>query len=71
VIIVNDISFWQDAADFEQMAKLSAGVILRAGQGSWQDKRFTKPLVAPGGYFWINKSAVVQLQPGQIWQPYR
>ena len=29
------------------------------------------PLVAPGGYFWINKSAVVQLQPGQIWQPYR
>lgn len=38
--IVNDISFYQETADFAKMASLSKGVILRAGQGSWEDKRF-------------------------------
>lgn len=28
------------------------------------------PLVAPGGYFWIDKNACVELTPGQIWKPY-
>ena len=28
------------------------------------------PLVAPGGYFYIDRNACVELQPGQIWQPY-
>lgn len=28
------------------------------------------PLVAPGGYFYINKSACVSMAPGQIWKPY-
>ncbi len=28
------------------------------------------PLVAPGGTFVINKSACVELKPGQLWQPY-
>lgn len=28
------------------------------------------PLVAPGGYFYINRSACIELQAGQIWQPY-
>ena len=38
--VVNDISFWQESADFAKMASLSNGVILRAGQGAWEDKRF-------------------------------
>ena len=28
------------------------------------------PLVAPGGYFWIDRSACVELQAGQMWKPY-
>jgi hypothetical protein len=28
------------------------------------------PLVAPGGYFYIDRLATVELQPGQIWKPY-
>jgi hypothetical protein len=28
------------------------------------------PLVAPGGYFYIDRSACVELQPGQMWTPY-
>jgi len=28
------------------------------------------PLVAPGGYFWIDKRACVRLLPGEIWKPY-
>lgn len=38
--IVNDISFWQDKADFRQMSLLSKGVILRAGQGLREDIKF-------------------------------
>ena len=28
------------------------------------------PLVAPGGYFYIDKKACVELAPGQVWTPY-
>lgn len=28
------------------------------------------PLVAPGGYFFIDKNACVEMTPGQIWKPY-
>lgn len=28
------------------------------------------PLVAPGGYFWIDRLACKELQPNQIWKPY-
>lgn len=28
------------------------------------------PLVAPGGYFWIDRNACVELKPGQTWKPY-
>ena len=28
------------------------------------------PLVAPGGYFYIDRAACVELQPGQTWKPY-
>lgn len=28
------------------------------------------PLVAPGGWLEMKKSAVIELQPGQIWKPY-
>lgn len=28
------------------------------------------PLVAPGGYFWIDKKACTPLTPGEIWTPY-
>ncbi len=31
---VNDISFWQETADFRIMATKSQGVILRAGQAA-------------------------------------
>jgi len=41
VQIVNDISFWQDKANFNIMRQKSMGVILRAGQGSWRDSRFS------------------------------
>lgn len=28
------------------------------------------PLIAPDGYFWIDKNKCVELKPNQIWQPY-
>jgi len=40
MIVVNDISFWQNVADFSKMASLSKGVILRAGQGTREDIKF-------------------------------
>lgn len=39
--IVNDISFWQKDADFGVMRLKSDGVILRAGQGSWRDTKYS------------------------------
>lgn len=38
--LVNDISFWQNTADFETMKTKSDGVILRAGQGLWSDTKY-------------------------------
>jgi len=42
MISINDISKWQDTADFRIMREKSAGVILRAGpdNGSWEDRKF-------------------------------
>ena len=28
------------------------------------------PLVAPGGYFWIDKLSCMEIKPGEIWKPY-
>ena len=60
---VNDISFWQDRADFERLKTLSQGVILRAGQGSWRDSKFAtfrkdaKAAGIPfGNYFYYDNS---------------
>ena len=55
---VLDISFWQDKANFDVMHLNGAdGVILRAGQGSWEDKRFRQfradaQKVMPFGSYW-------------------
>lgn len=40
-VIVPDISFWQDSADFVKMkANGARGVIIRAGQNLWPDPKF-------------------------------
>lgn len=58
---INDISFWQDTCDFSIMRTQSAGVILRAGQGFWEDKRFQEFRVGSesagfpfGNYFYFD-----------------
>lgn len=57
-VIVADISFWQDTANFEQMHHNGAsGVILRAGQGNWEDTKFIRfrqdvKSVMPFGSYW-------------------
>ena len=41
-----DISFWQDdpttpqGIDFQKMAQMTRGVIIRAGQNLWEDVKF-------------------------------
>ena len=35
-----DISKWAETVDFDQMAKQTDGVIIRAGQGGWVDRYF-------------------------------
>lgn len=47
-MIIPDLSFWQDdpttpqGVDFGVMAQRTQGVIIRAGQNTWTDKKFTE-----------------------------
>lgn len=40
MIPINDISHHQDSCDFKKLKTKSLGVIFKAGQGSWIDKKF-------------------------------
>lgn len=70
---INDISFWQETADFQKMAKLSKGVILRAGQGTWEDKRFQEfrnsaELASfPYGNYWYYDNDVHPKRQAEKW----
>ncbi len=59
-VIVNDISKWQDRADFRIMRQKSAGVILRAGpdSNSWEDVRFRE---------WRNQAESLNFPYGNYW----
>jgi len=72
---VNDISKWQDTADFRQMSTLSSGVILRAGpdRGSWEDIRFKRfrddaeSIGFPYGNYWYYLNAVHPKRQAEFW----
>lgn len=58
-----DVSFWQGDIDFRQMKKSGvSGVIIRAGQNTWIDKRFgenwikAKEAGVPRGSYWFYDS---------------
>lgn len=62
-VIVPDISFYQVTADFEQMKRNGArGVIIRAGQNTWPDTKFSqfwggaKAAGLPRGTYWYYDS---------------
>lgn len=69
---VNDISFWQDTADFRKMSQLSSGVILRAGQGTWEDRRFQvfrkdAREILPFGNYWYYDAATPPKRQAEKW----
>lgn len=71
--IVTDISFWEDTADFKQMAVRSRGSILRAGQGLFEDKRFqefradAKVAGFPFGNYWFYDNRVHPKRQAEKW----
>lgn len=70
---INDISFWQDSCDFEIMKTKSQGVILRAGQGTWIDRRFlsfregAKRSNFPFGNYWYYDNDVHPKRQAERW----
>lgn len=56
--MIADISYWQSTADFQKMKSAGLqGVVLRGGQGFWQDKKFDifradADGVLPFGSYW-------------------
>ena len=71
--IVNDISFWQDTADFGILRQKSVGVILRAGQGTWEDKKFqqfrqgAKAAGVPFGNYWYYDNRYSPKRQAELW----
>lgn len=59
MITITDISFWQSTLNAVTMKQRSAGVILRAGQGAWDDIKFNdfraacKSSNLPYGAYWF------------------
>ncbi len=70
---INDISFWQNTCDFETLKTKSAGVILRAGQGTWEDVKFqsfrdgAKLAGVPFGNYWYYDNDVAPKRQAEKW----
>ena len=73
MLAINDISFWQESADFGKMSLLSKGVVLRCGQGSWEDKRFQEFRIGseiadfPFGNYWYYDNDVHPKRQAEKW----
>lgn len=75
LIPLNDISKWQDTADFRIMRERSKGVILRAGpdSGAWEDRKFggwrdqAESIGFPYGNYWYYLGNIHPKRQAEYW----
>ncbi|MFM8425826.1 MAG: GH25 family lysozyme, partial [Chloroflexota bacterium] len=73
MITINDISQYQEFCDFKKFKTKSFGVILKAGQGAWLDKRFEEfrnSAIQEGvafGTYWFYDERFSPKEQAQLW----